>query len=191
LWLWGDPLNIHLLFMIGENSNMSSKSNATGLATEAESSQPFVRSSPQHIVLHRLPHTRGYQLPGIRSSASDGNTGGSDGDGHAGHYHLTCGPWRATLPRRQHKFGGTVDVLPLSWNLKRSFGGRGLGTSWVLLTLHFQAHKDVVRGLRWLGNTPRLVSFSCKKEKHGWRNCLIVTDMRRCSRAPATMQCTL
>eukprot|EP00878_Enallax_costatus_P028496 GHUV01030783.1.p1 GENE.GHUV01030783.1~~GHUV01030783.1.p1 ORF type:complete len:625 (+),score=177.47 GHUV01030783.1:478-2352(+) len=40
-------------------------------------------------------------------------------------------------------------------------------------------HKDVVRGVRWLGNTSRVVSFSSERISNGaWRNSLVVTDVR-------------
>lgn len=40
------------------------------------------------------------------------------------------------------------------------------------------AHKDVVRGVRWLGPTARIVSFSSEKTAHGYRNTLLLTDIR-------------
>ena len=40
------------------------------------------------------------------------------------------------------------------------------------------AHKDVVRGVRWLGPTARIVSFSSEKAAHGYRNTLLLTDIR-------------
>jgi hypothetical protein len=43
-------------------------------------------------------------------------------------------------------------------------------------------HKDVVRGVRWLGATPRVVTFSSEKAGAGFRNSLLLTDVRaRCS----------
>ncbi|BDA45713.1 probable WD repeat-containing protein 11 at C-terminar half [Coccomyxa sp. Obi] len=40
------------------------------------------------------------------------------------------------------------------------------------------AHKDVVRGVRWLGPSARVVSFSSEKTQHGYRNTLLITDVR-------------
>ena len=40
------------------------------------------------------------------------------------------------------------------------------------------AHKDVVRGVRWLGPSARVVSFSSEKTAHGYRNTLLITDVR-------------
>jgi len=40
------------------------------------------------------------------------------------------------------------------------------------------AHKDVVRGVRWLGPSARVVSFSSEKNAHGYRNTLLITDVR-------------
>lgn len=41
------------------------------------------------------------------------------------------------------------------------------------------AHKDAVRGVRWLGGSPLLVSFSSEKSSSGgWRNSLLLTDVR-------------
>jgi hypothetical protein len=40
-------------------------------------------------------------------------------------------------------------------------------------------HKDAVRGVRWLGSSPLLVSFSSEKSSSGgWRNSLLLTDVR-------------
>jgi hypothetical protein len=40
-------------------------------------------------------------------------------------------------------------------------------------------HKDAVRGVRWLGSSPLLVSFSSEKSSSGgWRNSLVLTDIR-------------
>jgi hypothetical protein len=39
-------------------------------------------------------------------------------------------------------------------------------------------HKDAVRGVRWLGSSPLLVSFSSEKSSSGgWRNSLLLTDV--------------
>eukprot|EP00873_Tetraselmis_striata_P044832 jgi/Tetstr1/465096/TSEL_009824.t1 len=65
---------------------------------------------------------------------------------------------------------GMVNVLTLRMGL----GGQLLP----VISVSLEVHKEVIRGLRWLGSTPRLVSFSCKKEQHGWRNCIILTDMQ-------------
>lgn len=46
------------------------------------------------------------------------------------------------------------------------------------LALLAGAHKDIVRGVRWLGPTARIVSFSSEKTAHGYRNMLLVTDIR-------------
>lgn len=40
------------------------------------------------------------------------------------------------------------------------------------------AHKEMVRGVRWLGTSARLVSFSSEKLGGGWRNTLLLTDVR-------------
>lgn len=40
------------------------------------------------------------------------------------------------------------------------------------------AHKDAVRGVRWLGPTARIVSFTSEKVAHGYRNTLLLTDIR-------------
>mmetsp|Transcript_7354 Transcript_7354/g.20760 ORF Transcript_7354/g.20760 Transcript_7354/m.20760 type:complete len:1627 (+) Transcript_7354:108-4988(+) len=64
---------------------------------------------------------------------------------------------------------GMVDVM----SLRAGVGG----TLLPVVNISLEAHREVVRGLRWLGNSPQLASFSCKKEKHGWRNSLVITDM--------------
>ncbi|KAG2490001.1 hypothetical protein HYH03_011468 [Edaphochlamys debaryana] len=47
------------------------------------------------------------------------------------------------------------------------------------VTSSFHAHRDVpVRGIRWLGASPRLASFSAEKGAHGWANTLLITDIR-------------
>ena len=46
------------------------------------------------------------------------------------------------------------------------------------------AHRDVVRGVRWLGPTARIVSFSSEKAAHGYRNTLLLTDIRNRSSLP-------
>ncbi len=50
--------------------------------------------------------------------------------------------------------------------------------------LYAGAHKDVVRGVRWLGPTARIVSFSSEKAAHGYRNTLLLTDIRNRSSLP-------
>jgi hypothetical protein len=40
------------------------------------------------------------------------------------------------------------------------------------------AHKEMVRGVRWLGTSSRIVSFSSEKAAGGWRNSLLLTDVR-------------
>ncbi|KAL4425017.1 hypothetical protein ABPG77_001795 [Micractinium sp. CCAP 211/92] len=53
-----------------------------------------------------------------------------------------------------------------------------------LLPLHLSAsaslaaHSGPVQGLRWLGSTPRLVSFSSEKATQGFKNLLLITDVR-------------
>ena len=40
----------------------------------------------------------------------------------------------------------------------------------------------MVRGVRWLGTTSRIVTFSSEKQGDGFRNSLLLTDVRsRCS----------
>ncbi|KAL3161421.1 hypothetical protein ABBQ32_010311 [Trebouxia sp. C0010 RCD-2024] len=46
------------------------------------------------------------------------------------------------------------------------------------ISVSLGAHKDVVRGVRWLGPTARIVSFSSEKTAHGYRNTLLLTDIR-------------
>lgn len=46
------------------------------------------------------------------------------------------------------------------------------------------AHRDVVRGVRWLGPTSRIVSFSSEKAAHGFRNTLLLTDIRNRNSLP-------
>ena len=41
------------------------------------------------------------------------------------------------------------------------------------------AHRDIVRGVRWLGSSARLVTFSSEKAgPAGHRNTLLLTDVR-------------
>ena len=42
----------------------------------------------------------------------------------------------------------------------------------------------MVRGVRWLGPTARIVSFSSEKAAHGYRNTLLLTDIRNRSSLP-------
>jgi hypothetical protein len=46
------------------------------------------------------------------------------------------------------------------------------------------AHKDSVRGVRWLGTSARLVTFSSERVGDGWRNSLLLTDIRNRASAP-------
>jgi hypothetical protein len=39
-------------------------------------------------------------------------------------------------------------------------------------------HKDVVRGVRWLGTSPLMASFSSEKIANGYCNSLMLTDVR-------------
>ena len=79
----------------------------------------------------------------------------------------------------------------------RSPSARAAGRSPSAQTLSVLAaagcHKDAVRGVRWLGPTTRLVSFSSERVQHGQatRNALVLTDARsrsclpfRCARGP-------
>lgn len=43
------------------------------------------------------------------------------------------------------------------------------------ISVSLAAHPGPVQGLRWLGSTARLVSYSCEKASGGWRNTLLVT----------------
>ncbi|KAA6419923.1 MAG: hypothetical protein FRX49_10113 [Trebouxia sp. A1-2] len=52
------------------------------------------------------------------------------------------------------------------------------------ISVSLGAHKDVVRGVRWLGPTARIVSFSSEKAAHGYRNTLLLTDIRNRSSLP-------
>ena len=45
-------------------------------------------------------------------------------------------------------------------------------------------HRDVVRGVRWLGSSPLLVSFSTEKLANGYCNTLLLTDVRSRSSRP-------
>lgn len=40
------------------------------------------------------------------------------------------------------------------------------------------AHRDMVRGVRWLGASARVASFSSERTPHGFRNTLLLTDAR-------------
>ncbi|KAK9863395.1 hypothetical protein WJX84_011255 [Apatococcus fuscideae] len=46
------------------------------------------------------------------------------------------------------------------------------------------AHRDAVRGVRWLGTSPRIISFSSEKTSHGFRNSLVLTDIRNRASIP-------
>lgn len=49
------------------------------------------------------------------------------------------------------------------------------------------AHRDMVRGVRWLGDSPRLVTFSSEKAGGaggGFRNTLLLTDVRARASTP-------
>ena len=52
---------------------------------------------------------------------------------------------------------------------------RPLASTWWVLT---GAHRDVVRGVRWLGSTSRIASFSSEKTANGFHNTLLLTDVR-------------
>ncbi|KAK9829709.1 hypothetical protein WJX72_007460 [[Myrmecia] bisecta] len=52
------------------------------------------------------------------------------------------------------------------------------------ISVSLGAHKDIVRGVRWLGPTARIVSFSSEKTQHGFRNTLLLTDIRNRSSLP-------
>ncbi|KAK9867753.1 hypothetical protein WJX84_002654 [Apatococcus fuscideae] len=43
---------------------------------------------------------------------------------------------------------------------------------------------DAVRGVRWLGTSPRIISFSSEKTSHGFRNSLVLTDIRNRASIP-------
>lgn len=45
-------------------------------------------------------------------------------------------------------------------------------------------HKDVVRGVRWLGCSPLIVSFSTEKLHNGFCNALLLTDVRSRASVP-------
>ncbi len=40
------------------------------------------------------------------------------------------------------------------------------------------SHKEAVVGMRWLGGSPRLVTGSCEKVASGFRNVVLLTDVR-------------
>ncbi len=46
------------------------------------------------------------------------------------------------------------------------------------------AHKDSVRGVRWLGTSARLITFASERVGDGWRNTLLLTDIRNRASAP-------
>lgn len=47
------------------------------------------------------------------------------------------------------------------------------------VSMSHAVHKDVVRGVRWIGNCSQLVSFSSEKTSSGaWKNSLVITDVR-------------
>ena len=46
------------------------------------------------------------------------------------------------------------------------------------------AHKEKVRGVRWLGSGSKLITFSTEKQANGWRNTLVMTDLRTRSQIP-------
>ncbi|CAD7702710.1 unnamed protein product [Ostreobium quekettii] len=39
-------------------------------------------------------------------------------------------------------------------------------------------HDERARSVRWLGSTPLVVSFCSEKSEHGWKNSLVITDIR-------------
>lgn len=46
------------------------------------------------------------------------------------------------------------------------------------------AHRDMVRGVRWLGDSPRVVTFSSEKVSGGFCNTLLLTDVRARASTP-------
>lgn len=65
---------------------------------------------------------------------------------------------------------GTVEIIAVRRGLINAFAPE--------VVLSLCVHKDTVRGVRWLGQSTRLVSFSSEKTQHAYRNSLFVSDIR-------------
>eukprot|EP00884_Botryococcus_braunii_P018245 jgi/Botrbrau1/5103/Bobra.0128s0014.1 len=52
------------------------------------------------------------------------------------------------------------------------------------VSISLSLHKDVVRGVRWMGPTPRVASFTSEKLPNGYRNTLLLTDVRNRASIP-------
>ncbi len=66
---------------------------------------------------------------------------------------------------------GSVDVVVVRRGIINPFG--------LEVACSLSVHKDAVRGVRWLGTSPRFASFSSEKAGHGgFRNSLAITDIR-------------
>lgn len=72
--------------------------------------------------------------------------------------------------------GGTLELVPVQ---------RGSVTAVSLQVVKsFSIHKERSRSVRWLGCTPLVVSFCTEKTGHGWKNSLMITDVRTGESAP-------
>lgn len=49
---------------------------------------------------------------------------------------------------------------------------------------HLATHTNPIVAMRWLGPAPRLVSASCEKVANGYRNTVLLTDVRNRSTVP-------
>jgi hypothetical protein len=59
---------------------------------------------------------------------------------------------------------GFLQVTPLSLHINASLAAHSRDT--------------IVRGVRWLGVSPRIATFTSEKAPHGFHNLLVVTDVR-------------
>lgn len=72
--------------------------------------------------------------------------------------------------------GGTLELIPVQ---------RGCVTAVSLEVIKsFGVHKERSRSVRWLGCSPLVVSFCTEKTDHGWKNSLMITDVRTGECAP-------
>ncbi|GMH43999.1 hypothetical protein BSKO_11933 [Bryopsis sp. KO-2023] len=71
---------------------------------------------------------------------------------------------------------GTLEIVPVN---------RGCVTAISLeITRSFALHSERSRSVRWLGCSPLVVSFCTEKTQHGWKNSLLVIDVRTGESAP-------
>lgn len=60
----------------------------------------------------------------------------------------------------------------------------------VEMSRSINVHREVVKGIRWVGSTPQLVTFSSDKTSSGaWKNSLAITDVRTGRRCVKDMHC--